>query len=656
MKKQELSNLGYFLIVLLLFAGCKKDDDSGNNNPSVESQIIVSPDEILINDNETSKIFLSIQPPSGFEWNVSAKPDWIDINPASGMINDQIVELQITPDPTGLSQGKHFGEIEIITNGAGKAEATIQLCVDPHPLAAVEPGTIVYSANESEKVLTISNIGTGFLSWNLESLPDWINVNIVSGVLDEGQSVQVVASAQRNGLPVGTETGQAVLVSNSEEGNINIDFTLEVPPSAIMSISTSSLNFGYFEDSETFYIKNEGNTSFDWSWDNNSNAFLSANPGSGALSVGDSVAVTLSIDRTDLVSQTYNVEILINNDEGQSLSLPVQINHFQEEKWLIEGRVIDAEYDRNNNVIVVVSETPNEIRTFDPINNSMATLALDVSPLCVSVSQDGNHAVVGFNGGFVYVDLNTMEVIDNYAVTTNPFDIVLAPNNWVYVIPAQGQWVRIKCINLSTGVETDHTGSSVRHQTKIKLHPSGDYIYGADNGLSPSDFEKYDITGGTATYLYDSPYHGTYAFSGNIWIAEDGNRLFARSRNVFNSTTTQSSDMTYNGMLVGEGSVTTLDFSADAEIVYAILTSGSSWSGTPASEITKYETDFLSLQGTIPLPRFLIPDGSGGGTFYDSQGHFGFFNAAGTKFHVVVKVEDGSGAQNEWAIATVDVE
>lgn len=638
----------------MLIGGCNKDDNG--ENPPVESQIIISPDEIMINDNETGKLFLSVQPTSEFQWNIASQPSWINISPSSGTINDKILELELTPNAAGLSQGKHFGEIEIITNGAGKAKTNIQLCVDPHPLANVDPTAISYLVGESEKTITVTNVGTGFLNWEIQSLPNWISLNISSGLLDEGQSVEILATGQRNGLPVGTQTGQAVLVSNSEDGDINLDFSIEVQSTAIMATSPSALDFGYFEDNKSFFIKNEGNVSFNWNWDNNSNTFLSVTPNSGTLSEGDSTQVTLSIDRTNLNSQTYDLEAFITNNEGQSLSLPIQINHFKEEKWLVDGRIIDAEYDRINDVMIVVSEVPNEIRKFSLTNNSEESLTLNIPPTCISISQDGNYAAVGHNGSFTYVNLTSMDIVDNYAVTADAFDIVLAPNEWVYVFPREDQWERIRCINLANGVETEHTGNSIRERTKVKLHPSGNFIYGADNGLSPSDFEKYDITNGTAQYLYDSPYHGDFAFSGDIWISEDGNRLFAKSRNVFNASTTQNNDMTYNGELVGDGRVKALDFSTNAERVYAIFTTGNSWDEVPSNEIRKYETNFLGFQGTIELPGFLIPDGSGGGNFFNSQGHFGFFNSDGTKFIVLVKVEEGAGAQNEWAITTVDVE
>ena len=655
MKSQLKIKSVYLLLIILLFPwGCKKEDDT--NKPVVEAQIIVSPDDIKLNDTDTGSVFISIQPSSEFTWNIASKPDWLEINPSSGTIDNSIVELELIPNTTGLRVGKIFGEIEIITNGAGKGEISVELSVDAHPIASVTPAQISFSETETDKNIIISNTGSGFLNWELQSLPSWLSVDLQGGILYEGEQTKIIVYAHRSGLDIGTLTGQAVLVSNSEEGDINIDLSLVVPANAIMTLSEPILNYGYFENSQTFTVKNEGNIDFDWNLDNSSNSYISASPNSGTLTKGDSTVVTLTLDRTNLSSQTYDAEININNSKGQSKFLPVQIKHYEEEKWLINGRVIDAEYDRNNDVIIVVSESPNELRKFNPSNNSMETLVLSSPPTCVSVGLDGNYAAVGHNGSLSHINLSTMKVEDRFAVTTDAFDIILAPNNWAYVFPRKEQWEKIRCINLSNGVETLHTGGSIREETKVKLHPSGDYIYGADNGVSPSDFEKYNIGNGTAEYLYDSPYHGDFAFSGDIWISDDGNRLFAKSRNVFNASTTKATDMTYSGNLAGEGSIATLDFSTAAQRVYAVFTTGNTWEKTPGNIIRKYETNFLAFQGIIELPGFLIPDGTGGGNFYDSEGHFGFFNSNGTKYFVVSKIKEGSGAQNEWAIITVDVE
>ena len=71
----------------------------------------------------------------------------------------------------------------------------------------------------------------------------------------------------------------------------------------------------------------------------------------------------------------------------------------------------------------------------------------------------------------------------------------MANNKWAYVFPKDDQWEYVRCINLniSTDNEANSTGGSMYAGTKGRLHPSGKFIYGADNGLSPSDIEKYDI-------------------------------------------------------------------------------------------------------------------------------------------------------------------
>lgn len=438
---------------------------------------------------------------------------------------------------------------------------------------------------------------------------------------------------------------------DSEEPQVDQD------PSIIMNVSRTVVDFAYSKDNLSLYVKNDGDTDFDWNWDANAHTFLNLRPDSGSLSAGDSIAVSMSLDRTDLITQDYNLETFITNDFDQSIDLNIQFSHFIEEKWLIEGIVIDAEYDRNNDVIVVVSENPDELRVFKPSDHSVTSVALNLPPTSVSIGLDGNYAAVGHNGWFSYINLATKEIEENYAVTTNVYDLILAPNDWVYVFPTEDQWTQIRCINLLNGTETNHTGYSIYAETKARLHPSGNYIYGADNGLSPSDFEKYDIRNDTAALLYDSPYHGDFSFGGNIWISDDGSRLFARSRNVFNSSSDQSKDMTYNGRLVGEGQVMTLDFSSAAKKVYTIFSdSDYGWEQKPGNEIRKYETEFLAFKGTIELPSFFIPDENAGGKVFKSEGHFGFFNSAGTEYYVLVKVQEGSGAQNEWAIATIPVE
>ena len=70
--------------------------------------------------------------------------------------------------------------------------------------------------------------------------------------------------------------------------------------------------------------------------------------------------------------------------------------------------------------------------------------------------------------------------------------------------------------------------------------PSGDYVFAADTDTSPSDFEKFDISGTGITAIGDSPYHGDYSISGKVWVTPDGQYVISRGGHVF-----LASDMTY---------------------------------------------------------------------------------------------------------------
>ncbi|HYR10481.1 MAG TPA: hypothetical protein VEQ60_22085, partial [Longimicrobium sp.] len=159
-----------------------------------------------------------------------------------------------------------------------------------------------------------------------------------------------------------------------------------------------------------------------------------------------------------------------------------------------------------------------------------------------------------------------------------------------------------------------------------RLHPSGRYLYGAVNNLSPSDIEKFDIRPGVSKALYDSPYHGDYAMNGNLWFSEDGTRLFARSGNVFRSSEVKSEDMLYMGSL--GGGVQWVAHSGEASRVFSLAYEH-------PSHVRVHSDDLFSLRGAEPLPPFPLPGGTA-----DSNGEYVFVNAAGTQVYVLVRAGD----------------
>jgi chitinase len=371
------------------------------------------------------------------------------------------------------------------------------------------------------------------------------------------------------------------------------------------------------------------------------------------VAAADSVLVTATVARENVPNGAAIGSLVLTSDavngpasvavevaSTSALSLGVHV---------LDHRVVDAEFSAVGGLLVTVSATPNRLNIIDVETGAIRSVDLPQVPTCVAIRPDGAFAAVGHDGYVTVINLTTRAVTRTYAVTTDALDIILPANGYVYVFPRRDQWESIRSINLATGVETPGSGYSIYAGTLGRLHPSGDFIYGANNGLSPSDFEKYDIRKGTLSVMYDSPYHGDYAFSGNVWISEDGTRLFARSGNVFRSSPVQAEDMRYAGKLAGVNAVRWAADSRARSRVYVLGAGDAPFNEYRTSDIKLFESGFLAFQGAAALPKM-----NAGGTPVDVDGHFLFVGAGGTRVYVLLKAVASAGLAQDWALAVLD--
>lgn len=629
-------------IAMILLASCTKQ---------VYSDLLLSPEEITLFENDTGYLYLAVQPAVKTNWYVSTKPDFLIVNPSSGVIDSDVVQLMVTLNTEGLNFLQQFANIEIISDNSGTARTTVNLKGPFNPIVEFEPLKIHFLESEFEKQLTLKNAGGQLLNWKfLHNMP-YMEFSADSGTLKGGHTQLITATVQRNFLQEGVEYGSLTIISNDPKGSITADVEMVVPPAAIFVTSADRIQFGYFQESVTFYLHNQGNTSAVWQLINPAE-YLVFDISSGVLSNNDSVKITVNIDRTDLSTMIYEGSITFTNEAGLDAQMPFYVENYKEEKVLLEGWVIDAEYNINTEALIIVLEQPNELRKYNTQDMTTQTIELELYPNAVAVSGDGTFAVVGHNGSFSYIDLINMTIVQTFPLTVNVFDILIAPNQWVYVFPYSGN--SFKCIDLNTGIEINNIGTAgVTGGERIaKLNSTGDAIY----QISVSKITKYDITLDTAFLLYSKSFT-SYFIDRKLWIPGGGNRIFTEGSLVFWATSSQNTDITYNGTLAGTGKLRTIDFNSAVNKVYAVANKGNSIYSEPESIVRVFDGSYLSYLGSINLPKFLYQTGPGGGSqFFDAEGYFGFFNSTGTKFFVLAKSAAGSFALNEWAIITVNVE
>jgi hypothetical protein len=307
--------------------------------------------------------------------------------------------------------------------------------------------------------------------------------------------------------------------------------------------------------------------------------------------------------------------------------------------------VADAEYDRNRDVIITVSDSPYRLRMLDPLNRTSSSVDLPLAPKCVSIRPDGLYAAVGHDGFISYVNLSVLEVEMFYAVTCDVSDIVLPMNGWVYAVPRDDSQGRIRSIELSSGNESLQTGTAIRESSTIRLHPSGDYIYSADS----YDGYKLDIRVGNASFLYRSS--AGIDIASNVWIAGDGNALYDSSGNVYQLSAVRNNDFAYSGSLSESDYFAYVDATRSGVYVYAVPAGQEDNDQNPA-EVYIYEGPELTPTVIVELPSISAPDGNGGTREVAMEGVYVFGDSTEVYFHALYRAHAASGLYYDWSITT----
>ncbi len=197
--------------------------------------------------------------------------------------------------------------------------------------------------------------------------------------------------------------------------------------------------------------------------------------------------------------------------------------------------------------------------------------------------------------GYIAVfDLEQQARVRTLPVNTDPYDLVVTSGGKLIVASGSGQWTDIVAYDTETGSELGRSGTY--QGSRLSLHPDENWVFAANNGLSPSDIEKYDIGDTGITSLGDSPYHGDHRMYGNVWATPDGTHLITRGGDVF-----LAGDMTFVDGLTPENlSIESLAFDVENNAVDFLGSDG-----------TLYRYDLstreqLGTQTTISAPRQIM--------------------------------------------------
>lgn len=321
---------------------------------------------------------------------------------------------------------------------------------------------------------------------------------------------------------------------------------VETENGPIFQISKATIDLKT-DNSQTFILSNSGKENLTYQF-SDIPAWLSVSDIQGVLSQGQSKEITLIVNRNNLEEKEYTaiMQIQTNSPSGSfGLLVKMQVSYppvNPENTKSIEGTVTDAEFNKITNQLLVCTQIPNQLIVFSTNDNSQTIIPLDKSPNCISISEDGKTAVIGYNLAAVsLVDLETKSIRKTIETDCIPFDIVLGDNNWCYLMPETGNFEYLRSLNLETAqlVKSTKYGNIYAKMT-IRKVPGKPYLLGSNTQVSANGLIMADISKGIARDTM--PYW--FIDTNNFWLSPNGDRIYTGVKNI-HRTPTFSTTETY---------------------------------------------------------------------------------------------------------------
>lgn len=241
---------------------------------------------------ETVTMNLSIRNTGGgaLNWTTTPSAAWIALSEATGS-GDALIT--VTVDRASLAVGANNGTIAI---AAGGQSATVQVnATRPGglvPIAYMGPSLLDFGTTETQKNLTVRNLGAGTLTW-AASVPvadqAWLSITGPASGTGDGTIAVVV---NRAALPSGSATGTVLLTSNGG----NTSATVSAGVMAVPSVTPTSLDYGKHETSQTVQLTNVGQGVMTWEA-TATQPWITVTPDGGE---SNAQALTIAVDRTGL--------------------------------------------------------------------------------------------------------------------------------------------------------------------------------------------------------------------------------------------------------------------------------------------------------------------------------------------------------------------
>lgn len=280
-------------------------------------------------------------------WQASSSASWLQITPTSGQASATTSSvISVGVNASNMNAGSYNATITV-TDGTNTQTVLVTLMVQPPPppsapIMAVSPLTMSFTAIEGQskpqgQAVVISNTGQSALQWHTQVqllASSWLGASPTGGIVNPGQTGQVVVTANAATLSPGDYTGQVTIFGtdtstpphNASGNPQTIMVELHVsPPCGLQNPSSSALAFTATQggtnpsaQSVTFTASGSCNWPVNWQASITTHArWLTLSALSGSITTGgQSVTLSASVNVGNLPAGTYSTQVSITASDS----------------------------------------------------------------------------------------------------------------------------------------------------------------------------------------------------------------------------------------------------------------------------------------------------------------------------------------------------
>ncbi len=469
--------------------------------------------------------------------------------------------------------------------------------------------------------------------------PRWLSFKSMHGKIKDGSltlDFSVLHESVPDYLPISYGT---VYLKVEGLGMVSITVVYTSYRNASIQFIPSTFTFTSTSGQE-LWISNTGQGLLVWEITSKPD-WLTVSLTKGTVYPGNSQRIEVGLVKEMLTpGEFYMGTIMMLSNAGFShFTLPVTVSLSftpPSETVQVSSVLTDAKYHRDSGIMAICTKLPNQLLLFNTNSGATETIKLEKTPRCISFTEDGHKALIGYTVPSVsYIDIDNREIIAEYNIDCIPFDIVPGENGWCYITPVSDQWVKLRNLNLTTGeVITSTTASSIYERTLIRKVPGKPYMAGSQLGSNPSGLLLFDLTGGQAkdavTWYHES--------IGHFWLSKDGTRLYSAYGNVY-TLPEYDGQFHHNPPLVYGNIGSELSYINafdESPVISSVFVSSSNYyfQGGTSSLIEQFNTLTLSKIKTFSVSPVLL-NLTGASYLFETTPRFIFAKKDGTAIYVL---------------------